>query len=169
MLSATSQPNGGHTEGTVFGTSFTKLRPLVLAEWPDLTTRDVDDTEGDVERLVTLVATHTGHTRTLVRQHLSELGGFSPAATRPSTLEERLTRLLEALETSGDELPPDRDRGGRGLIGELRDEGRHLAEEVRESVSSTQRSLRDNFWTTLFATLGLGFIAGLLVGHRRER
>ena len=170
MLSATPPTNGASSDRTVFGASFVTLRPLVLNEWPELTATDLDHTDGDAERLVALVASVTGHTRALVRQQLTELGQCAAPAAPLASLEARLARVLDALE--GGEAPaPDAQphARGRGLIGELREEGRHLVTEVRSSVSSTQRTLRQNFWTTLFATLGLGFLAGVLVGHRRER
>jgi hypothetical protein len=170
MPSATSPSNGGDTHRAVFGTSFATLRPLVLDEWPELTADDVDHTDGDAERLVMLVASVTGHTRALVRQQLVELGQCAAPRAAPASLEERLARVLDALEGGDTPRPDPRPRTRtRGMLGELRAEGQHLVEEVRESVSSTQDTLRQNFWTTLFATLGLGFIAGILVGHRRER
>lgn len=170
MLSAPSPSNGSDMDRAVFGTSFATLRPLVLDEWPELTADDLDHTGGDAERLVVLVASVTGHTRALVRQQLVELGQCAAPRAAPASLEARLVRLLASLEGE-DTARPDPHSGGqaRGLFGELRAEGQHLVEEVRESVTSTQDTLRQNFWTTLLATLGLGFIAGILVGHRRER
>jgi hypothetical protein len=169
MMSTSSQPNGG--DAAVFGTSFAKLRPLVLAEWPEITSADLDHTDGDAERLVVLVASATGHTRALVRQQLAELGQCATPAPAHVALEARLLRLIQALEGDDDARPdaPSPKRERHGLLRDLRAEGQHLVEEVRTSVSSTQNTLRENFWTTLLATLGLGFLAGILVGHRRDR
>ena len=52
---------------------------------------------------------------------------------------------------------------------QLRERGQHLAADVREAVPQAEEKLKENFWTTLLAALGIGVILGLLMGGSRGR
>ncbi|MCK6507811.1 hypothetical protein L6R53_31340, partial [Myxococcota bacterium] len=71
--------------------AFEQVRALALEEWPDLDAAALAETGGELELVVALIATHTGHTRAMTRRHLAELVSLAldpepaptPAASPP--------------------------------------------------------------------------------------
>jgi len=134
-----------HTAAHAFKAAFTQLLPLIEAEWPDLDTAALRATEGDLDKVIALIAERTAHTRTLVARQLDELlGGLARAGTDASA---RWSGVLDTLEARAAEL------GAR----------------VRKDVSGVEGTLRQNLWVSLLLALGLGFWVGWLArGSHRD-
>lgn len=147
-------PNGGLPPFSLtdFADLFDDVRPLILAEWPTLDAKALDATNADVDAIITLVAANTKHSKALVRKHLSEMAEV--AGVGAVGVEARLLRLLHLLEH---QLEP------------LQEGGRWAMEEMRQSMPQAKKKMRENLWTSMLASLGVGVLVGLVVGLTRGR
>jgi ElaB/YqjD/DUF883 family membrane-anchored ribosome-binding protein len=156
-----------------FRDRWSDLRPLIVSEWPAVDEADLDDTSGEFEAVVTLVARATEHTRTLIRKQLGELMDLSSGR---AGLEARLGAFLTRLESEREQVTEQvhraRDRA-TALVDEAQTRGLALADEVRDEVTrrvpDAEARIKDNLWTSLLAALGIGVLLGMIVGRGRGR
>ncbi|QQE65160.1 hypothetical protein GFS31_18450 [Leptolyngbya sp. BL0902] len=165
----------------------TDLVPLMLEEWPDLSQEALENVADDPEATVIYIATHTDHTRALVRRHLAELASLlptepppdpvaepapentRPAEPAPATVPEASKATFNATdpatvpETSND-LPSTIDQ----LLGELEQRTDQLMQDFKaDLLPELEQKARRNLGTSLLMALGLGIIVGLLLGGKR--
>jgi hypothetical protein len=132
-----------------FQQNFQNLMPLILSEWPQLSKEKLLDAKGDLEQAIATIASQTQHTRTLVRNQLSELAAL--AAEKSTTIRSSKTYAKV------DELVHDLEARTEELIKDFKS----------EVLPELENRARSNLGTTLFMAVGLGFILGLLFGGRR--
>ena len=141
-----------HANGSA--TDFGDLLPLIRDEWPQVAVSALEETAGDYDQLVALIATETEHTKTLVRRQLDELRKLSGERKAKNAWlhDNELQKLREMLDRlqfkSNDVADYVRDR---------------MAEDARKQVNQ-------NPLVTLMMAIGLGFILGFILrgpGGRR--
>ncbi|MFH7245783.1 MAG: hypothetical protein ACHWZW_23375 [Spirulina sp.] len=157
------------------------LIPLMVEEWPDLSREALENVADDPEATVIYIATHTDHTRTLVRRHLGELASLMSTQADDASDDHRPTTLGQRdrpdIVPSGD--PPDSttettDQSAAGpstidqLLGELEDRTDQLIQDFKaEMLPELEKKARSNLGTSLLMAVGLGVILGLLLGGKR--
>lgn len=146
-----------------FREGFPEIRRLVLEEWPNLDAEALDATEGRVDAVLELVVSATQHSRVLVRKHLAEIAEV--AGVQANGIEERLVRLLHYLEDKAEPVGREAQR----LASDVRDRGEQVGRQVATKVHDAEDTMKDNLWVSLMAALGLGLVAGLIVGLTRGR
>lgn len=168
-----------------------ELVPLILEEWPQLSREALDNLADDPEATVIYVATHTDHTRTLVRRHLEELASLRPpVAAAPKTAEDGSSEssdhgaTVEPLQkpspspSSSPTAPPSPDSDLKAdpaaastidqLLGELEARTDQLIQDFKaDMLPELEKKARSNLGTSLLMALGLGLILGLLLGGKR--
>lgn len=142
------------------------LRALVLEEWPGLSAEALDAAIGETERLVELVAEHSGHTRALARRKLAELGQLVAEGQRAGD-------AAPAGEGgAAGALPADLRRQVDALMRSLEERARHLGAQVREEVvpqaeqkvKEAEDKLKENLLVSLLVAMGFGLLVGLILG-----
>jgi ElaB/YqjD/DUF883 family membrane-anchored ribosome-binding protein len=149
---------------------FPDLVPRIVAEWPEVDELALSATAGDVDATIALVAGRTLHSKALVRKHLAEILDLDVPGRSP--VGSRLARVLEALEATVGPLEEEAERVASKVSRAVEDaesEGRALVRDARKQVNAAEHTMRGNFWTTLFVTLGLGALAGFVFGRRHGR
>ena len=68
---------------SAFQESFAKVSPAILAEWEQIEAAALSATGGELDKVVTLIADRTAHTKALVRRQLQELWQVSMEPGRP--------------------------------------------------------------------------------------
>lgn len=130
------------TNGTMtkdaFKSSFTDIEPLIMEEWPEVDRTALDGTGGDLEKVVTLVAQKTEHTKTLVRRQLAELNRM---ASEDGT-EGRLKALIKRLEDKTSEIS-----------GRVKD----------DMLPAAEQKVRDNLIVSLLVSAAFGFLLGVIM------
>lgn len=126
---------------------------------------DLDETGGDIERVVAVVARATEHTRALVRRQLAELSGLTGAADAAADpLTARVEAALRRLE--------ERTAGLRGQANDVVERASALAGRASEVADHVKQDLvpeaeakvKENPLVSLLVALGLGMILGLIIG-----
>jgi len=125
---------------------FQALLPLLQQEWPEIARERWEATRGSLEELVQLIASHTSHTRTIIRSQLLELlNHLGRIGEEPRTWEEALHPLEEQLGT---------------LVEDLR----------RDRAPRLKRKIQQRPLLSLSVAVLAGFVTGLLLGgSRRQR
>ena len=121
---------------------FPTLRPLILEEWPGLDAAALDATEGDEDRLLTLITELTGGARTRARRQLDDLRALA-AKDRAAQAADRLETLLRRLEGQAQDL--------RGRV-------------QNDLVPEAEKKVKENLLMSLAIALGFGLLLGLLLG-----
>jgi ElaB/YqjD/DUF883 family membrane-anchored ribosome-binding protein len=157
------EPSRTEPAADAFKRAFGAITPLVLEEWPDLDPKALEATEGDFDRVTSLLAEHTDRTRVTVRRKLAELlvvaerparraNGAEVAADRPKPAVEQMDELFAAI---------------RRLESFAADEAKRVSTKV---IPAAESRVQKNPWVSLLFALGLGLILGLwLNGGRRQR
>jgi hypothetical protein len=132
-----------------FKRDFAKVEPLVVDEWPALDKKALAATEGDLEKVVALVAEATPHTKPIVRAKLGEL---LVVATREKDeangLSGSLHEALDRIEKRVSKLTAD----------------------ARTSALPAMKTFaKDHLLWTLLIVLGLGFLLGAAFTPRGRR
>lgn len=146
-----------------FRGAFTEVSRLICEEWPQIGREALDETDGDAQKVLELVVGVTGHSKVMVRKHLGEIAEV--AGIEASGIEARLVRLLHFLEDKADPIGQEAQR----LAGQVRDRGVSVGKSVADSVQEAEGTMKDNLWISLITALGLGVLAGLIVGLTRGR
>lgn len=133
-----------------FAAAFSSLRPAILAEWSALDATTLGETAGEFDKVVSLVAERTAHTKALVRKQLEEL---YRVVTQP------VEKPRRARPAHDGEVGAHLDQ----LIEEFERRTAHIIRELRGGFFSEARErVRGNVLFSLLVTLGLGFIVGVL-------
>lgn len=122
-----------------FKSTFTDLHPLILAEWPEVDEKLLVGTEGDLEKVVELVAKKTEHTKTFVKKQLDELSQV--AVSEVEDAETRIRRMLTKLELKTHEIS--------GYVKE-------------NMLPGAEQKVRDNLLVSLLTTVCFGFLLGFI-------
>jgi hypothetical protein len=145
-----------------FRASFGTLKDAILAEWPAIDGEALVATDGELEKVVALVATKTEHTKTLVRKHLAELSTIDSSRGDPGAppLDAKLTGGARKLASQATEMFEKFEKRTADLVKELR--GTVLV--------NAKDKVRENLLVSLLMALGLGLLLGLVFGSvRRSR
>lgn len=153
-----SNQNGVSSAGLsdeAFRASFGTLKDAILAEWPAVDGESLTATEGELDKVVALVAAKTEHTKTLVRKHLAELstlgsgeGGAKGTSNGAKRLASQASEVFERLEQRTADL----------------------VKELRGTVLvNAKDKVKENLLVSLFMALGLGLLIGLVFGSMRGR
>jgi ElaB/YqjD/DUF883 family membrane-anchored ribosome-binding protein len=146
--SSIPSPNSSELSRESFKQNFRTIVPLILAEWPHLSKKNLLETEGDLEHTIANIAEQTKHTRTLVQEHLKEL---TMLASKKSTA------MRSKAHSKVDELVHDLEDRTEQLVAEFKS----------EILPELENKARSNLGSSLLIALGLGFILGLMVGGKR--
>ncbi|MFT6159514.1 MAG: hypothetical protein ACJAZO_000482 [Myxococcota bacterium] len=146
-----------------FRGSFAEVARLICEEWAAVDRETLDATEGDPQKVLDVVVAATGHSKVWVRKHLAEIAEV--AGVDASGIEARLVRLLHFLEDKADPIGQEAQR----LAGQVREHGVSVGKTVAGSVEEAEATMKDNLWVSLIAALGLGVLAGLVMGLTRGR
>lgn len=143
-----------------------ELRALILDEWHDLDVAAVDETAGDADALVTLVAEHGERTRAMTRRLLAELLLLAreqqAPAPPPSRAPRATSRRVQAAAATADSNPLDPfDR----LVSSLEDHMEDLARQVKDDVTPLAvDTARRHLGLSLLLAGGIGLMVGLFLG-----
>ena len=124
---------------------FQSLLPLLQQEWPEIAREHWEATRGSLEELVQLIASHTSHTRTIIRTQLLEL------VNHMERIRERSKPWDEVIHPMEEQL--------NALIDELR----------QDLVPRLKRGVRQQPLLSLSVAIVAGFVAGLLLGNSRRQ
>lgn len=148
-----------------FASAFSALRPLITAEWDAVDEASLTATDGDLDRVVALVAERTERTKALIRRQLEELYrvALEPASSAPRGGRGR------ARATRGDAQSGDRTGEASGapgvdqLLAELERRTAQIMRELRGGFfDQTRDRVRGNVFFSLLVAIGFGFIVGVL-------
>ncbi|MFO0618935.1 MAG: hypothetical protein U0414_40475 [Polyangiaceae bacterium] len=132
-----------------FRASFGTLKDAILAEWPAIDGEALTATDGELEKVVALVAAKTEHTKTLVRKHLAELSTLD-AKGAPGAAKKWASQANDVFEKF--------EKRTADLVKELR--GTVLV--------NAKEKVRENLLVSLVMALGLGLLLGLVFGGLRR-
>ncbi len=147
-----------------FKRAFASVSPLVLEEWPGLDQDALAATEGDFDRVTSLVVNHTDRTRVVVRRKLGEL----LAVIERGDGEKR---------TNGVHALPDRAKGVVDQMDDVLAAIKRLesfaSEEAKrvgaKMIPAAEAKVQKSPWVSLLLALGLGLILGLWLNGGRRR
>ncbi len=138
---------------TGFHDEFDKLAPLIREEWPDVDADALTATRGDYERVVTLIAAKTEHTKALVKRQLDELRAI-------------------ATDGNGKGGSLGIDQGVQQMLNKLHDKSNEIAGYVKKQmVTDAKVKVSENPLVSLLMAIGLGFVLGFILRGmgRRDR
>jgi hypothetical protein len=148
-----------------FANAFAALRPAIAAEWTEVDDEALLATDGDLDRVVALIAERTTRTKALIRRQLEELYRVvtepAPAAHAAPRGRTRSPRAGER----GSERPADggAQPGVDQLLAELERRTAQIMRELRGGfLDNTRDRVRDNLFFSLIVAIGFGFIVGVL-------
>jgi hypothetical protein len=155
------EPSQADKPDDAFKRAFAAVAPLVKEEWPGLDAAALEATGGDFDKVTTLVADHTEHTRLVIRRQLGELLAIaerSPnravngaATERPKGVADQMDDVLAAV---------------RRLESFASEEAKKMSSKV---LPAAETRVRQNLWMSLLLALGLGVILGLWMNGGRRR
>lgn len=144
-----------------FKRAFAAVAPLVREEWPGLDAAALEATEGDFDRVTSLVADHTERTRIVVRRQLGELLAIAERSAsravngatvdRPKGVADQMDDVLAAV---------------RRLESFASEEAKKMSDKV---LPAAEIRVRQNLWVSLLLALGFGVILGLWMNGGRRR
>jgi ElaB/YqjD/DUF883 family membrane-anchored ribosome-binding protein len=139
-----------------FASAFSALQPVLLAEWGELDAESLAATEGDLERVVALIAERSSRTKVLVRRQIEEIFNI---VTEPVSSGAARARARGGERTAERTGQPGVDQ----LLAELEKRTAQIMRELRGGfVDSTRDRVRDNIFFSLLVAIGFGFIVGVL-------
>ncbi len=147
-----AEPKEAPLSKTEFASAFADLQPAILAEWSQVEAAALAGTDGDLERVVSLIAEKTAHTKALIRRQLEELHRVLSAPPRPRPSSGQRARRGEALPDSVD-----------AMLHDLEERAAHLLRDLRGNMLSDARGkVQENVLFSLIIAVGFGFIVGVL-------
>lgn len=148
-----AEPKEAPLSKSEFASAFADLQPAILGEWPQVEAAALAATDGDLDRVVGLIAEHTAHTKALIRRQLEELHRVLSAPPPRSRAAGPRVRRGEA------PLPDSVD----AMLHDLEERAAHLLRDLRGSMLSDARGkVRENVFFSLIIAVGFGFIIGVL-------
>ena len=128
------------------------IRPCLAAKWPAVDEQSLEQTEGDRDAVVALVASRTQHTRTLVRRHLDALQAQMAAEEGALVVAEDGAMVLDS----------DQEEQITELCGTVKKGKLELTEFARKLPGIVKEKLHAKWLISLAASLGVGFVLGLV-------
>lgn len=146
-----------------------RARRLVANEWPDIDADALAATEGELDRVVALVAKTADRTKVWARSRLEEI---YEAARAESGRNGKSNGVASEGETDKSKRPRT-EQVDELLVAIKRFEGFALEEAKKMSgkmIPAAEEKAKKNLWLSLALALGLGFFFGLwLRGGRSSR
>ncbi len=174
-----------HGRAAEFRRAFESVAVLVREEWPTLDGALLDATEGDLERVTSLVAAHVDRTKVAARRQLLELLDVALESEQASTAGPKNGEAAhsdaahERTRSNGvaDKPEPKSARADLQVdevIAAIRRLETFAAGEAKrvssKMVPVAEAKVRQNLWVSLIMALGFGMIVGLwLNGGRKQR
>ena len=167
--------------------NWTVVHPLISEEWANLDNNALQETQGDADKVVSLIADTLDCTRSRVRRHLGELvvlatSEHSPTnASEEEMVESRITAMVDRFEEKINPLIEDgtsRLRKAKVAMESVIDDAQNKATDMRNKVGDeinrhldttlpeAEEMIKQNLWSSLLIALGVGVIFGLLWGTR---
>lgn len=145
---------------SAFHGAFAKLSPAILEEWgAKLEATELAATEGDYDKVVALIVERTAHTKALVRRQLEEIYRVVTAPPRAADARRMARAAGEGVQAAISEAMESVD----DVLHEIEKRTAKLMRDLRGNVIDQARGkLRDHLVLSLFVTLGLGFIVGVI-------
>jgi hypothetical protein len=140
---------------TAFHAAWENLRPAILEEWSQVDATALNDTDGELDKVVALIAERAVRTKALVRRQLTELYyvvSEPPVAPRASHTASTDRSSKTAVPETVDAMLQELERRAAQVMRELRG---GMLQDARGKV-------RENVFFSLLVALGLGFIVGVL-------
>lgn len=137
----------GQTVSDDFSRRFEKIAPLIRDEWPGIDAGRLEQTKGDYDAVVALVAEQTEHTKTLVKKQLEEL-----------------RRIAEGENGAGDL------RAFRQMLERMQARSLEIAGYIKnQMMPEATQQVKKNFLVTVLLAIGFGFLVGFFLrGGRRS-
>jgi ElaB/YqjD/DUF883 family membrane-anchored ribosome-binding protein len=93
------------TENTqTFAERFDKLAPMIRDEWPQVDGDALEQTRGDFDLVVALIATETDHSKTLVKKQLHELATIANDNGATQNEVRRLRQMVDRLQAKSQDV-----------------------------------------------------------------
>ena len=140
---------------TAFHAAWENLQPAILEEWSQVDAAALNDTDGELDKVVALIAERAVRTKALVRRQLTELYyvvSEPPVAPRSSHTASTDRSPKSAVPETVDAMLQELERRAAQVMRELRG---GMLQDARGKV-------RENVFFSLLVALGLGFIVGVL-------
>jgi hypothetical protein len=139
-----------------FAQAFSILQPLICAEWPEVDPKALEDTGGDYDQVVALVAKATEHSKTMVKRQLNELQDIA-------TEEPKAEPKTEA-ESSTEGAIGSAQRKLMDALQVLQDKANELTNYMRKNaLADAKTKAEQNPLVTLLIAIGLGFLIGFVI------
>jgi ElaB/YqjD/DUF883 family membrane-anchored ribosome-binding protein len=169
-----SSVQGARDEAEAWKRGFAAVVPLVREEWPSLERARVEETAGDLDALVALVAEHSGRTKAMARRQLLELARVAELASEDRGKQPLDRGANGVSKKTESEARPKVDVQVDEVIAAVRRLEAFAADEAKRMsgtmLPAAEAKVRQNLWVSLLLSLGLGMILGLwLNGGRRGR
>lgn len=147
-----------------FQDSFSAMIPLILEEWPEISSKQLLATAGSLEQVIDCIAIATDRTRVLIRRQLQELYQVALLESRKS----HSAQWAEQLMQLADEHIPDANL--KDAIARLEVQTETLLQQLKqEMLPEMTEKVQKHPIRSLLTAVGVGFVLGLLVGGRRGR
>lgn len=133
----------------MFAERFDRLAPMILEEWPQVDGEALDQTQGDLDLLVALIATETDHSKTLVKKQLEEIATIANDNGASQNEVRKLRQMVERLQAKSHDV----------------------TDYVRKQmVTDAKEKVNQHPLQSLLMAVGLGVIIGFLLrGFGRGR
>lgn len=139
--------NGTHAGNVSFRDDFSRLRPLILEEWPQIDGEALEQTQGDYDLLVSLIATETEHSKALVKKQLGEIA-----------------EVAEKKDGAKDAEQDAEIKRLRGMVDRLTARSQEVSNYVRQQMLDDARGqVNKNPLVALLMAVGLGFVFGFIL------
>ena len=136
-----SNGNAAPLAAEEFRTRFSSVGPLIREEWPQIDPVALDATDGELQRVVDLVANETEHTRTLVKRQLAELH-----------------------EIAGEDSPAENFERVRKVLDDIQGKTSDMIDYVRKEMAEDAKlKVSDHPLVSLLIALGFGVVLGFLL------
>lgn len=139
--------NGTASTHVSFRDDFTRIRPLILEQWPQIDGDALEQTQGDYDLLVSLIATETEHSKALVKKQLGEISD-----------------VAQAKSGDKDEEQDNEIKRLQGMVDRLTARSQEVSNYVREQMLVDARGqVNKNPLVALLMAVGLGFVVGFIL------
>ncbi len=142
-------------DAEAFKKHFSTIEPLIREEWPEVDTAALEQTEGNHDQVVDLVAEQTEHTKALVKRQLRELAEL--------TVDEQSEELIGKVER--------RLKEAKTVLESLQTKATDMASYVRrDMLPEAKTKATEHPIAVLLMAIGLGFVLGFILrGSGRGR
>jgi len=162
--------------------NWASVHPLISEEWSSVDASALQETNGDADKVVSLIAETLDCTQLRVRRHLGELVVLATSqSTEADLVESRVSAMVERFEEKLNPLIEDgttRLKKAKAAMDSVIDDAQNKANDIRNKVGDeinkhldttlpeAEEMIKQNLWSSLLIALGFGVIFGLLWGTR---